>query len=189
MGLLDETFKTRGSANALATSKGGFILHMLRSLMWDPQTNDRDFRAMMQDYIKKFANRAVSSEDFIALVEHHMKPMMDLDGNHTMQWFFHEWLYGTDVPSYRLEYSLTPDAGGKQQLSGKLTQSGVSEEFKMAVPIFADFAGKNVRVGVMPVRGNSTKEFKVLLPEKPKRVLLNLNHDILTDKEEVKLMK
>jgi aminopeptidase N len=144
---------------------------------------------MMQDYIKQFANQAVSSEQFVAMVEKHMKPMMDLDGNHRMTWFFHEWLYGTDVPSYRLEYALTPDAGGKEQLSGKLTQSGVSPEFKMPVPIFADFAGKNVRVGVMILQGNSTKEFKVLLPEKPKHVLLNLNHDILTDHEEVKLLK
>ena len=39
------------------------------------------------------------------------------------------------------------------------------------------------------MRGNSTRDVKVMLPEAPKQVLLNVNHDVLTDKEEVKLVK
>ena len=189
MGLLNDTFKTPGAGNTLATSKGGYILHMLRSMMWDPKTADTDFRAMIQDYVKQFSNRAASTEDFKWLVKKHMKPVMDLDGNHRMDWFFSEWLYGTDVPSYHLEYSLSPDKSGKQLLTGKLTQSGVSPGFKMPVPLFAEFAGKKVRIGVMAVHGNSSGEFKVILPETPKRVLLNINHDVLTDHEEVKWIK
>ncbi len=189
MGVLNDTYKTPATSMVLNTSKGGYILQMLRSMMWDPQTQDADFRAMIQDYVKRFANQAVSTEDFQSLVEKHMKRPMDMDGNHRMDWFFGEWVYGTEVPSYRLEYSLAAETGGKRLLTGKLTQSGVSPGFKMIVPVFAELAGQKVRVATMAMRGNSTRDVKVMLPEAPKRILLNLNHDVLTDKEEVKLLK
>ncbi len=91
----------------------------------------------MQDFLKQFANQAVSSEEFQAVVEKHMKPGMDLDRNHRMDWFFSEWLLTTDVPSYHLEYQLTQQKGGKVQFTGKLTQSGVPPNFKMLVPGFS----------------------------------------------------
>jgi hypothetical protein len=189
MGVLNDTFKTPDAGSIVSTSKGGYILHMLRSLMWDPQKGDADFRATMQDFVRQFANQAVSTEDFKSVVEKHMKPPMDMDGNHRMDWFFDEWLLGTDVPSYRLEYSLGAAKDGKPLLTGKLTQSGVSPGFRMIVPVFAEFAGKKSRVTVMAMRGNSTRDFKEILPERPKRILLNLNRDVLTDKEEVTLVK
>ncbi len=62
-----------------------------------------------------------------------------------MNWFFNEWLYGNDIPSYRLDYSLKPDGKGSTLLEAKLTQSPVSPGFKMLVPIFGEFAqGKEV---------------------------------------------
>jgi hypothetical protein len=59
----------------------------------------------------------------------------------------------------------------------------------MIVPVFAELAGQKVRVAVMAMRGASTRDVKVMLPEAPKQILLNVNHDVLTDKEEVKLLK
>ncbi|MGA3015511.1 MAG: M1 family aminopeptidase [Bryobacteraceae bacterium] len=189
MGVLNDTFRTPAAGNLLSMLKGGYIVHMLRSMMWDAKTGDASFRSMMQDYVKHFTNQAVSTEDFKWLVEKHMKPDMDLDGNHRMDWFFGDWVYGTDVPSYRFEYSLAAENGGKRVLTGKLTQSGVSQGFKMLVPVFAEFATEKVRICPVAIRGNTTADFKIALPEAPKRVLLNLNHDVLADKEEVKLVK
>jgi hypothetical protein len=189
MGVLNNTWRTPGAGALLAGSKGGYILHMLRSLMWDPNTGDETFRGMMRDYAKRFTNKSASTEDFKAAVERHMTPSMDLDGNHRMDWFFSEWVYGTEIPNYRLEYSLIPQSGGKRLLTGKLTQSGVSAEFKMNVPLFAEFDGKIVRIGVMTMRGNSTGDVKVVLPEAPKRITINANRDVLVDKQEVKALK
>jgi hypothetical protein len=189
MGLLNDTYQTRGSGAQVASRKGGFVLHMLRCMMWDPKSGDADFRDLMRDYIHQFANRAASTEDFKRVVEQHMKPAMDLDGNHTMDWYFNEWIYGTDVPSYNLEYTVARSEDGGALLTGKLKQSGVSAQFAMPVPIFGDFGGKEVRVGVIPMRGNATGEFQVHLPEAPTRVMLNLDYDILTRHEEVKAGK
>jgi aminopeptidase N len=162
---------------------------MLRSMMWDGQKGDDDFRAMMRDFVKQFANQAVSTEGFKRVVEKHINWAMDMDGNHRMDWFFNEWVYGTDIPSYRMEYSLTAEEAGKWILTGKLTQSGVSPGFKILVPFFAEYGGKKFRIGVASMQGNSSADLKLTLPEQPKRILLNLNYDVLTEHEEVKLIK
>jgi hypothetical protein len=41
----------------------------------------------------------------------------------------------------------------------------------------------------MVITGNSTRQFTVILPATPERILLNANHNILTDSEEVKFIR
>jgi hypothetical protein len=77
--------------------------------------------------------------------------------------YFNEWLRSTDVPSYGLSYSLSPGDNGSTTLEGKLTQSGVSPSFRMLVPVFAELAGKNYRVGVVALKGTSTGECKAVV--------------------------
>ncbi|HXU36082.1 MAG TPA: hypothetical protein VN937_06930 [Blastocatellia bacterium] len=135
----------------------------------------------MHDFVKSHYNQNASSESFKRVVERHMTPAMDLDRNGRMDWFFDEWVYGTEVPAYKLQYKLTTESDGKVLLTGTVTQSGVSEKFKMLVPLYLDFDGKWARLGEAALIGNSTTpEFKVRLPQKPKRVALNAFHDILS---------
>jgi len=186
MGLRLSTARTGAAYNRLVYPKGAYILQMLRMMMRDPQTGDKDFIAMMHDYVESHAQRNATSESFRAIVEKHMKPALDAEGNHKMDWFFRDWIYGTDLPRYRLEYSLKPSADGKVLLTGSLTQSGVSDSFLMKVPLYLDFDGHVVRAGAATVQGSSSTEIKVVLPKKPKRVLLNANHDVLALESVVK---
>jgi hypothetical protein len=118
-----------------------------------------------------------------------MTPQMDLEGNHRMDWFFREWVYGTEVPSYLLEYSVAAEKGKRAVVSGKLTQSGVSPAFKMSVPIYGEFQGRKTVIGIVDIAGNTSAEFKTTVPETPKHILLNVNYDVLADKAEVKQVK
>jgi aminopeptidase N len=180
MGLRLNTFKTAGAYSRLVYPKGGYILHMLRTMMYNQKTGDQQFIDMMHDFVKSHFNQNASTESFKRMVEKHMTPGMDLDDNKKMDWFFNEWVYGTEVPRYRLEYSLTPESDGKVLLKLTVSQSGVSENFKMLVPIYMDFDGKWVRLGLASIAGNTTThELKVRLPQKPKRVVLNAFHDVL----------
>ena len=61
MGVLNDSWRMRGAGAILSAFKGGFIVNMLRSLMWDAKSGDAGFRAMMQDYVKQFTNRAAST--------------------------------------------------------------------------------------------------------------------------------
>ena len=77
---------------------------------------------------------------------------MDTEGNHRMDWFFRDWIFGSDLPKYRFEYTLTSADGGKVALEGKLTQSDVSPDFLMMVPLYLDFDGHWIRGGMIRIR-------------------------------------
>ena len=81
--------------------KGAYILHMVRMMMWDRQTGDQNFKTTMQDFVKTYAGKAATTEDFKATVEKHMTREMDLTGDHRMDWFFNEYVYGTALPAYQ----------------------------------------------------------------------------------------
>ena len=180
MGLRLNTPRAPGAYRRIVYPKGSYILHMLRWMMYDRQTGDQKFIAMMRDFVKSHFNDNASTESFKSIVEKHMTPQMDLDGNKRMNWFFNQWVYGTEVPRYRFEYSLTPESDGKVTLRGKVTQSDVSPNFKMTVPIYLDFGGKVVRLGSASIAGNATtEEFVIKLPEKPKRAMINYHYDVL----------
>ena len=161
-------------------NKGGYIVHMLRMMMWDPKTGDERFFTMMKDFVKTHLNQNVSTADFARIVEKHMTPPMDLGGNGKMDWFFRQWVEGNYLPEYRLDYRLEPNEKGQTRLILKVTQANVDETFRMPVPIYLQFKKGTVRLGVVHMVGNSTAdELTVDLPEKPEQVLLNAQEDVL----------
>jgi aminopeptidase N len=164
-------------------AKGGFILHMLRRMMADRNSGDQAFMAMMQDFVKTYSGRTASTEDFKAIAEKHMPPFLNLDGNGKLDWFFNQWVYGTEVPSFHMAYSIAPQADGKTQLRFRITQSDVSESFKSPVSVYIRSGDRVIRLGQVAVVGSKpTQEIAVLLPSQPKEVLLNYNHDVLATK-------
>jgi hypothetical protein len=150
---------------------------MLRMMMYQQNKGgDLLFQGMMKDFVKTHFNKPVSTEDFKAIVEKHMTPEMNVDGSGKMDWFFNQWVYGTQVPAYRLEYSVGSDG----MLNGKIIQSGVSDDFIMLVPIYIDMGKGWAKLGSARLVGNSFVEIKnVKLPVAPKRVALCAMHDVL----------
>jgi hypothetical protein len=167
--------KTGGVARYMIYPKGAFILHMLRQLMYDKKTGDARFQAMMQDFVKTYFNKDVSTEDFKRIVDKHTIPEADLDENHRMDWFFNQWVYGTEIPSYHFEYQLNGNG-----FSGRITQSGVSDKFKMRVPIYVDYGKGWLRLGSVTLNGNSSFDIPATqLPQTPKRVAIAALDDVL----------
>lgn len=167
--------------------KGAYVLHMLRMMLADRKEGDAKFQAMMRDFTSTYYNKAVSTEDFKTIVEKHMTPKMDIDKNGKMDWFFDEWVYGTEVPAYKLEYSVDTSSG-KTILSGKITQSGVSDNFAMIVPLYLDFGNGWVSAGSVTIVGNKSFDLgNIPLPQAPKKVAICALSDVLaTSIENVK---
>ena len=94
----------------------------------------------MQDFVNTYRGKAATTEDFKAMVEKHMTPEMDLEGNHKMDWFFNEYVYGTQLPSYKMDATFDTGADGDVSLSLKMTQSNVNDSFRMLVPIYLEIA-------------------------------------------------
>jgi hypothetical protein len=169
--------KTGAAAEFLIYAKGAYILHMLRMMMYTQNRGgDLSFQAMMKDFVQSHFNNNVSTEDFKAIVERHMTQEMNVTGNGKMDWFFNQWVYGTQVPAYKLEYNVASDG----TLNGKLTQSGVSDNFTMLVPIYIDMGKGWAKLGSARIMGNSTVDFKnIKLPAVPKRVAACAMNDVL----------
>jgi hypothetical protein len=169
--------KTGGIARFLIYPKGAYVLHMLRMMMYKQgQGGDAKFQEMMKDFVQTHFNQDVSTEDFKAIVEKHMTKEMDVDKNGKMDWFFNQWVYGTEVPAYKFEYNVSSDG----MLNGKLTQSGVSDNFVMLVPIYIDMGKGWAKLGSATLVGSSTIEIKNLkLPAVPKRMAACAMNDVL----------
>ncbi len=183
MGYRLETTKTEGVTRRLIYPKGGYILHMIRMMMWDPRTGDQRFKETMKDFVKTYTNQPASTEDFKAMIERHMTPEMDVAGNRKMDWFFNEYVYGTALPDYKFEHSFSQGGDGSPVLNMKITQSNVGPDFMMRVPVYLEFSnGRVIRLGGMPMVGNTTTEQHVPLTgmkEKPKRAILAYMNDVL----------
>lgn len=172
----------RSAYQDLIYSKGGYVLHMLREQLSDSRSPDSDhrFKEMMWDYCKTFNNKPASTEDFKSIVEKHMTPYMDLDGNHKTDWFFSQYVYGTGIPHYYFQVTTEATPDGKTHLKGQLTRSGVPENWKDVVAIYAHEGDKTIRLGILSVT-HSTEQIDAIVPGKATRVSINDNEDLLAE--------
>ena len=163
--------------------KGGYVLHMLRMLMFDGGSKDQDARfiAMMKDYTSTYGGKFASTADFQKVVERHMVPAMNATGNGKMDWFFNQWVYGTEVPRYTQDLKVE-SAGEETRIHGTIRQEGVSKDFRALVPIYVEL-GKNqtARVGLVPLVGEASVpvDLKVKLPKKAVKALINAHGEVL----------
>lgn len=138
----------------------------------------------MHDFVNTYRNRAATTEDFKAVMERGMPPWTDLDGNHKLDWFFNAYVYGTEIPKYTMTSEFAKK-GDETTVHFTLTQSGVSNDFRMLVPIYVEFADKHtVRLGLVRMVGSKTLDKTINLgkvPGEPQRMVANYNYDLLSD--------
>lgn len=184
MGYRLDNSRVGGSiAQALIYPKGAYILHMIRMMMWNNQGGDQNFKETMHDFTATYSGRAATTEDFKAVVEKHMTPEMQRIGDGKMDWFFDEYVYGTALPTYKLESSFEKGADGDVVFSFKVTQSDVNDKFRMIVPIYLELAdGRTAFLGRVRLAGNNSTQGKVPLKgvkDAPRRAMLNYYDDVL----------
>ncbi len=171
------------SAGGMMYPKGGYVLHMLRMLMYDWSSKDPDARfiAMMRDYTATYGGKFASTADFQKVVERHMVPAMNATGDGRMDWFFGQWVYGAAIPRYTNDLKVEP-AGEETRIHGMIRQEGVPKDFRAVVSIYVEF-GKNetARVGMLPLIGETSVpvDVKLKLPKKARRAFLNAHGEVL----------
>jgi aminopeptidase N len=163
--------------------KGAYILHMLRMMMWNNDTGDQAFKEMMHDFVKTYSGHAATTEDFKSIVEKHMTSDMQRIGAGKMDWFFDEYVFGTALPTYKVDSNFEKNSDGDIVLSMKLTQSGVDDKFRMLVPVYLELAdGHIANLGRITVVGSTSQDIKVPLKgvkDPPRRALVNYYDDVL----------
>jgi hypothetical protein len=185
MGTRLDTSKTGHDVyTSLIYGKGAYILHMLEMLYWSNQDGEKAFKVAMRDFVNRYRNRPASTEDFKAAMERDMPPWTDLEGNHRLDWFFNAYVYGTEIPKYTITSEFTK-TGEETSVHFKLTQSNVSDDFRMLVPVYIELDDKRVLLlGRVVMGGTHTAEKTIKLGKLPvgaKRLLVNYNFDLLSE--------
>lgn len=179
MGLRLISPKTGNAYQNVTYPKGAYIVSMLRSMMYNSQEKDKPFVDMMHDFVDSHRDKPASTESFKSIAEKHLPKDMDFGHNGKLDWFFDEWVYGTQIPRYKFEYQTQPAENGKVKLHMTLTQSEVDNQFVMLVPVYVDFGKGMARLGQIPISGNSTRTIDTVLPTQPKKVAVNAYKEIL----------
>ncbi|HTS12446.1 MAG TPA: M1 family aminopeptidase [Candidatus Limnocylindrales bacterium] len=169
-----ESSKNLNAYDTVIYDKGTWVMHMIRELLWDPRAKDPDarFHTLLQSILTQYRFQPLSTADFQRAVEAEMTPSMDLEGGHSMNWFFDEWVKATGIPHYTVQFEAKPH--GKEFLvTGKLEQDAVDDVFTAPVPLYAVRSGeKPEHLGVVVTTGPETR-FRFVSRFRPSRLAID----------------
>jgi Peptidase family M1 domain len=168
--------KTPEGFEQLIYGKGSWVIHMLREMLRQPGAKDPDerFIGLLHTLLAKYKYRALSTEDFQREVEAIMTPSMDLEDNHSMDWFFDEWVRGTGIPHYRVEYSTRRTKRGVL-VRGTIYQTGVPDWFVAPVPLYS---GRGAYLGRVIAGGHETP-FRFVSLKEPGKIQIDPHMTLL----------
>jgi len=178
--------KIPGAYETVVYGKGTWVIHMLHEMLRDPSSADPDarFRDLLHSVLTEHRFRALSTEDFERAVEQQMTPAMDLEGTHRMNWFFEQWVRGTGIPRYKVEFQVKP-RGPEFLVTGKLVQRNVEGIFTASVPLYAAHTGgKPERLGNVVTTGSETR-FHFQTRVRPTRILIDPHLTLLCRTDQV----
>jgi hypothetical protein len=155
-------------------SKGTWVIHMLREMLRQREAKNPDARfvALLHTLATKYAYRALCTADLQHEVQAVMTPNMDLEGGRSMEWFFDEWVRGTGVPHYRVEFT-AHQADKGYLVRGRLFQDGVPRSFIAPVPLYANAgSGHAIPLGTVIAAGPETS-FRFTTQSSPRKILID----------------
>jgi len=155
-------------------AKAAWVIHMLRMMMRSGGDNaDQEFTSAIKDFLTQFHRKNASTWDFKKVLEAHMTKSMDVRGDRKLDWFFDDWVMGTGIPAYAIEYNIRPAASGFV-IEGHIVQSGVPDDFSMPVPLYAD----DQLLGRVIVSSDEGK-FRFTVQKRPGKVTVDPEDTIL----------
>lgn len=166
--------KSPDAYDIVAYSKGAWIFHMLREMLREPNSKDPDARfvKLLRTLVAKYAQKALTTEQLQKEVEAAATPRMALEGGHSMEWFFQQYVKGTGIPRYKVEFTSRRTEKGFQ-IRGKLIQSSVPPSFIAPVPIYVAGAGnRSIHLGTVIAAGEETT-FTFITQTEPRKLLID----------------
>jgi hypothetical protein len=87
------------------------------------------FFNMMTDFVNRYHDKFASTDDFRQVANEHFArtPFARQHNLTNLDWFFYQWVYHTELPSYHIEYQLQDQPDGKVLLMGTITQENAPD--------------------------------------------------------------
>jgi aminopeptidase N len=150
--------------------KGSMVFRMLR------ETLGRDkFNALMRTFVEKFRDKNVSVDDFERLTTQ--------VAGENMRYFFAQWIEGTGVPEFTVDYQIIRTRAGKFRTRGTVKQN--FESLHMPVELMLRAEGDNQ---TMTVRlDNKSEDFDFESNGSPIEVIVDPNNKILRMSDDLRV--
>jgi len=158
----------------IVRDKAAYIFHMIRYLLHDYKTgNDDAFAAFLKDLAIKYKGKIITTEKLRALLEDHV--------GGDMGWFFDQWVYGTAIPKYTFSSKWENTLDKKYQVTCKVKQENVPDNFEMIVPITILFDDDKYIHFKIRVDRPETDIDLPFLPYEPKKIIFNTYDAVLCE--------
>lgn len=174
LGYRTNSSETAGDYGLIVYKKGAWVLHMLRMMLINQRTMNEDlFINMMKDYYQSFKGKKARTEDFINIVSKHF--------GEDMSWFFNQYVYNTEIPTYKFSYKSEETQQGKYLVTCKVLQENVPVNFRMYIPILIKFGNDQFARLRIQVDGRNPIVKLPLLPLEPEEIIFNDMSSVLCD--------
>lgn len=178
LGARTNTSLTDGDYALVIYEKGAWVLHMLRTMFWGQNTLDDDtFLNVMKSFYSKYKGKRVTTDDF-------QKTIDEVTGT-KLGWFFDQWVHGTGIPKYEFAYTVVEKPDGKFAVTCRVRQHNVPPEFRMPVPICADFGNKVVSVYQVTITGADMTFELPVMDARPSELYFNFMNSVLCEVDTV----
>ncbi len=157
-----------GDYQLIVYNKGAFVLHMLRGLLGDEKITN-----VLREFYMAYRGSAATTEEFQNVVEEHTGEDMD--------WFFNQWVYGNDLPTYSYSHRVDASPEGGFTVRVRVAQEGVPVDFRMSVPVRVEFDDGSYADFPILVSGALTEAELPRVDAEPKKIILNPDEAILAE--------
>jgi aminopeptidase N len=153
--------------------KGSWILHMLRRRMGDER-----FLSFLRELRRRFEWKFVDTENFRLLAGEFLPPK---SSDPKLEAFFDQWVYSSGIPTLHMKYSMAGNAPALK-LTVTVEQSGVDDEFSVAVPVEIQF-GRAKPVVRLVRTSNEPSVVTIALRQAPAKIVLDPGNSVLAMKK------
>ncbi|MBU3742533.1 MAG: M1 family metallopeptidase [Candidatus Kapabacteria bacterium] len=166
-----------GDYNTYIYYKGAWVLHMLRNMLLNLQSMKEDeFLGTLSEFYSTYRRKRATTDDFVRVAEKHAKVELG--------WFFDQWVYGTDIPTYTYAWTKKRQADGTWKVRLRVKQSNVPATFRMYIPLKVVSTKDAVYRLRMLMTGETAEIDLPVFPDEPDELVFNDLSSVLCEVDE-----
>jgi hypothetical protein len=152
----------------LIYNKGPYVVHMLRM-----QMGLENYKKAMQSVFTKYGYTNITTDQ--------LQRECELVVGYKLDFFFDQWFRGTGIPVFDYSWTDEPQPDGKHLVTIKISQRDKANFKQVLMPVYIYFKGQ--KDPLVKPRAITTADhvYKLSLPDKPAKITLDEDHDILGD--------
>ncbi len=163
--------------------RGTWLMHMLRTMFRDPMAppalRDARYIAALRSLRDTYARREIGIDEFRKAFEAKMPESLEYQGQHSLAWFFDDWVGGSAVPKIELKEVKINPKSSPGTATFTIVQEDCPEDLVTLLPIYAvDSNGAKTLAGHVFADGHETKD-SVKIPAGTKKLLLDPEQTVL----------